>query len=148
MLKSAEKEIFNGANKYNRTVGAGGPSHPFVNLWSLEDALQGLEQMATGNVPGGLMRMGRGVAIKGASKLSDHLLSPDRRIPAMFDLISKHAPSPSVIKNIEGSNLPSVGKLIEKEPQDITVRPNQYVRTGQKEWPTKEKYRDGIPINQ
>ena len=61
-LKSAEKEIVNAANKYNRTVGAGGVSHPFVNLWSLEDAMQGVAEGAMGNPVGGAFKIARGAS--------------------------------------------------------------------------------------
>jgi hypothetical protein len=129
-LKSAEKEIVNAANKYNRTVGAGGISHPFVNLWSLEDAMQGVAEGAMGNPVGGAFKIARGAAIKGASKLSDHLMSPDRRISEMFRLISKHAPDESVLSGIEDADIPAVGKLyqekgIAEEPVPANVRTPQ-----------------------
>lgn len=142
-LKSSEKEIINSANKYIRT--GGNSSHYLTNLWSLEDAMQGLGEMATGHPAVGASRMASGAAIKGASKLMDYMKSPDRKITEIFNLISKNPASQSVIKNLDRTGIEDIGKLSE-EPM-VTKRPNQYVKTSQKEWPETEKYRDGIPLS-
>lgn len=129
-LKSAEKEIIGAANKHLRTEGKGGSSHPFVDLWSLEDVLQGAGDMATGDMRTGASKIARGTIIKGASKLSDYMRNPDRRIPQMFELIGKNktAPTFKVADNLGKSDVGKVGELY-AEPE-IAKKPLSMAAAG------------------
>ena len=93
-LKSAEKEILGAANKFLRQQGGqgGGITHPIINIWSLEEFLQGGADALMGNVAGATRNTMRALLIKSAGKLSDYFKSPDKRIPMMFKLLQKYSP--------------------------------------------------------
>lgn len=101
-LKSSEKEIIGSANKYLRQQGGqgGGISHPIVNLWSIEQLMEGGGHLLTGNPAGAAASLGRAAIIKGASKVADFLKDPDMKISKMFDLLKKYNGG---IKTGEGS---------------------------------------------
>ncbi len=109
-LKSAEKEVLGSANKYLRTEGGRGMSHPIVNLWSVEELLHGGARMAMGDVAGGAQAVARGGLIKGASKIVDHFTSPDSKITKMFELLGKRAPKSGTQSTVSngGSVIPEV----------------------------------------
>ena len=92
-LKSAEKEILGGANKFLRQQGGGGSGfvHPIVNLWSVEELLQAGGHAFTGNIGGAVSNLGRAATVKWSSKIVDFFRNPDKRIPQMFQLLKKYS---------------------------------------------------------
>jgi len=85
-LKTAEKEILSAANKFLRQEGGqgGGIVHPIVNLWSIEEVLQG----AVTGQPQKIVQAG---LIKSASKIVDFMKNPDRRISQIFKLLKQQS---------------------------------------------------------
>ena len=92
-LKSTEKEVLGAANKFLRQQGGqgGGITHPIINIWSLEELLQGGIQALTGNIIGAGHNITRAALIRTAGKLSDYFKNPDKRIMQMFELLQKYS---------------------------------------------------------
>lgn len=131
-LKSAEKEVLGSANKYLRSEAGqgGGVSHPLINLWSLEEVLQGGGKILTGNPVGGMKDLGKATLIKGASKIIDHFRSPDRKITKMFELLDKRGANIGKVNESVVNGGAVDAELVQPDKPRITGLPDKSIQMG------------------